>query len=120
MPVFLRIRFAAIRLARALRQSILTETTLWDIDFDDVGRPALVAGPFRVVIAPRAIRLFDALHVYCNGAEIWLPLISRLRLRNAVRLVLIENALDLMHTTDLKTGRRSNKVHRKSRQEQPA
>ena len=60
-----------------------------------------MAGPFRVVIGPRPVRLLDALHVYCGGAEIWLPIVWRLRLRNAVRLVLVENALEMFASADL-------------------
>jgi hypothetical protein len=96
MPVFIRLRLAAIRLARTLRRSILCETRNWDIEVDEDGRPGLSAGPFRLVITPRAVRLFDALHLYCEGAEIWLPLWWRLRLRNAVRFVLAENALETL------------------------
>jgi len=121
MPIFIRLRLAAVRLARALRRSILTETKLWEIEADSQSHPCLVAGPFRVVIEPRAVRLFDALHVYCGGAEVWIPLAWRLRLRNALRLVLTENALELFDSTDLAVSRnKSGVARRQARQEQPA
>jgi hypothetical protein len=121
MPVFVRMRFVAIRLARSLRRSILTERQLWEIDVDAAGCPQLVAGPFRVVIGPRPVRLLDALHVYCGGAEIWLPIVWRLRLRNAVRLVLVENALDMFASADLAAANGPRRPARKrARQAQPA
>ena len=74
-----------------------------------------------MVIVPRAIRLFDALHVYCGDAEVWIPLWWRWRLRNAVRLVLLENALEFVESTDLGKGANEPEVaRRRVRQEQPA
>lgn len=121
MPIFIRLRLAAIRLARALRRSILTETKLWEIEADSQSHPCLIAGPFRVVIEPRAVRLLDALHVYCGGGEVWIPLVWRLRLRNVVRLVLAENALELFDSTNLATRQNKPRAARRPvRQEQPA
>jgi hypothetical protein len=121
MPVFIRMRLAAIRLARALRRSILTERKLWEIDSDSMGRPCVMAGPFRIVIAPRAVRLFDALHVYCGRAEVWLPLLWRLRLRNTVRWLLADTALELFKSADLEaSGARRRAPRKRTRQEQPA
>jgi hypothetical protein len=121
MPVFIRMRLAAIRLARALRRSMLTQRKLWEIDADSEGRPCLSAGPFRVVIAPRTVRLLDALHLYCGGTEIWLPAVWRLRLRNAARLVILENALELLAASDLERQRRRPRaVRRTHRRIQPA
>lgn len=117
MPVFFRMRIAAIRLARALLRSILGETKNWDIEVDEDGRPGLSAGPFRLVITPRAVRLFDALHLYCDGAEIWLPLWWRLRLRNAVRLVLAENALEMLHAEKMtETSKTARTARRREKQ----
>jgi hypothetical protein len=92
MPVFLRVRWAAFRLVRALRRSILAGDEEWELDSDSHGRPLLTAGPFRIVIAPRAIRLFDAIHLYVDGVEVWLPILARLRLRNAVRWLVLQHA----------------------------
>lgn len=117
MPIFIRMRLAAIRLARALRRSILGETKNWDIEVDEDGRPGLLTGPFRLVITPRAVRLFDALHLYCDGAEIWLPLWWRLRLRNAVRLVLAENALEMLDAEEpAETSRLARNARRRQKQ----
>lgn len=114
-------RIVSIRLARALRRSILTERKLWEIDVDEAGNPFVAAGAFRVVIGPRPVRLLDALHVYCGGAEIWLPIVWRLRLRNAVRLVLVENALEMFASADLSAanGRRPP-ARKRARQAQSA
>ena len=117
MPVFIRVRLAAIRLARSIRRSILTETKLWEIDADEAERPSIAAGPFRLVITPRAVRLFDALHLYCDGAEVWLPLLWRLRLRNAVRLVIAENALEMFDKADLTvSSKKARTMRRRERQ----
>jgi hypothetical protein len=113
MPVFIRMRLAAIRLARALRRSILLETKHWEIGVDEAERPSIAAGPFRLVIMPRAVRLLDAIHVYCEGAEIWLPLLWRLRLRTAVRLVLAENALEVFDAAKLEVSRKQVRTARR-------
>jgi hypothetical protein len=121
MPVFIRVRLAAIRLARALRRSILNERTLWEIGVDENNCPFVAAGPFRVVIRPRAVRLFDALHVYCGEVEVWMPLFWRFRLRNAVRLIVAENALEMSESAELaQTETKSRRVARRARQKQPA
>ncbi|MGD9636386.1 MAG: hypothetical protein AB7G28_03435 [Pirellulales bacterium] len=117
MPIVIRVRLAAIRLAHSLRLSILEETKTWEIGVDDEGRAGIVAGPFRLVITPRAVRLFDALHLYCDGAEIWLPLWWRLRMRNAVRLVLAENALEMLDVEEpTKTSKSARVARRREKQ----
>jgi hypothetical protein len=121
MPVFIRVRLAAIRLARALRRSILKERTLWEVDVDEADCPLVEAGPFCIVLVPRAVRLFDALHVYCHGAEIWIPLWWRLRLRNAMRLVIVESALELLDSSGLSNAAATSKSGRhRTRQKQTA
>ena len=121
MPVFIRVRLSASRLARSLRRSILRERKLWEIDVDEADCPFVAAGPFRIVLVPRAVRLFDALHLYCAGAEVWLPLLWRLRLRNAVRLAIVENALEMFESAELEeTGTKSRSTARGPRQKQPA
>ena len=120
MPVFIRLRVAALRLAYRLRQSILRESHLWDVDTDGEGNPCLTAGPFRVVAVPRAVQFFDALHVYCGTAEIWLPLWSRLRLRNAVRTILAEYGLEMFESAKLESEASSRSSRRTSRAKQTA
>jgi len=117
MPIFIRLQLAAIRLARALRRSILDESKNWDIEVDEDGRPSLLSGPFRLVITPRSVRLFDAFHLFCDGAEIWLPLWWRLRLRSAVRLVLAENALEMLDAEEpAKTSKPARAARRREKQ----
>ena len=118
MPVFIRLRLISVRLARALRRSILTEQTLWEIDVDENGCPLVAAGPFRVILAPRAVRLLDALHVYCGGAEVWIPLVWRLRLRNAVRLMIVQNAFDMLDSADMESTSKASRT--RTRKKQPA
>jgi hypothetical protein len=79
-------------LARKVRASLTEANGKWEIDADEDGRPRLTSGRFGIVLAPRAVRLFDAIHLYCEGAEIWLPFIARLRLRAAARYRLIRAA----------------------------
>jgi len=103
----------------------LHERSLWEIGVDEDNCPFVAAGPFRVVIVPRAVRLFDALHVYCGDAEVWLPLWWRLRLRNAVRLVIAENALEMFESADLQESMdeeatRARRASRRGRQKQTA
>src|SRR4051794_29677589 len=88
----IRVRFDAHRLVRQLRKSLSGEPDKWKIGENDAGQPSLSKGEFEIVLVPRTLRLLDAIHVYSEGAEIWLPLIARLRLRTAARLCLIEHA----------------------------
>ena len=88
----IRVRFDAHRLVRQLRKSLSSEPDKWKIGENDTGQPSLSKGEFEIVLVPRTLRLLDAIHVYSEGAEIWLPLIARLKLRTAARLCLIENA----------------------------
>jgi hypothetical protein len=88
----IRARWDAHLLTRKLRQSLATPKDKWKIDADREGHPTLSAGDFRMVLVPRAARLFDAIHLYEKDAEIWLPLIARIRLRAAARLRLIQDA----------------------------
>lgn len=88
MLFFIQIRSEARRLSRQVRRSLVTERESWEIDADRQGRPVLSRGQFRIAIVPRNVRLFDAVHLFCNEVEVWLPLVARIRLRNAVRFVI--------------------------------
>jgi hypothetical protein len=91
LPV-IRTRWDAHLLTRKLRRSLAAPKDKWKIDADDERHPVLSSGHVRIVLVPRAARLFDAIHLYERDAEIWLPLISRIRLRAAARLRLIQDA----------------------------
>jgi len=90
----IRSRWDARKLSRTLRQSLADPNAKWKIAVDDEENPELSNGDFRIVLEPRAVRLLDAMHVYHDGAEIWLPLWTRLRLRAAARSRLIQDASD--------------------------
>src|SRR2546421_8182141 len=75
----IRTRLDAFRLSRKLRKSLVTPDDKWKIDTDEEGRPTLSSGDFRLVLVPRAVRLFDAVHIYRDDVEIWLSLMARLR-----------------------------------------
>ena len=92
MLPFIHARLEARRLTHRLRKSLIRQDDNWGIDADRMGRPILCTGHFRLVIVPRALRLFDAIHVFCDEAEVWLPLLPRLRLRAAVRYHLLRYA----------------------------
>ena len=112
--LFLRVRIAAFRLVRQLRRSLLNEEEpQWEIDSDTQGRPILTSGSFRILIVPRAVRLFDAVHLYCDDVEIWLPILARIRLRNAVRLLLLRHASDSLPESDTQPARKPRSRRRK-------
>ena len=94
MLLLIHVRAEGRRLARQLWQSMLTERELWEIDADRQGRPVLSRGRFRIAIVPRNVRLFDAVHLFCDEVEVWLPLVARIRLRNAARFIIVRFARD--------------------------
>jgi hypothetical protein len=111
----IRSRWDAHKLSRTLRQSLADPNAKWKIAVDDEGNPEMSNGDFRIVLVPRAIRLLDAIHVYHDGAELWLPLVARLRLRAAARSRLLEDAND--HIKDLVTKRPRRERARTRRKE---
>jgi hypothetical protein len=100
-----RSRWDAHRLARELRKSLASPVDNWKIMTDEEGHPMLSNNGFRIVLMPRAVRLLDAIHVYHEGAEIWLPLLARLRLRAAARSRLIQDASEHLQDSNLKKTR---------------
>jgi len=88
----LRVRWAGWRLVGRLRRELLSAAEEWELEAEEDGSPALTRGAFRIEIVPRAVRLLDAIHLYCDDVEVWLPLVPRIRLRNAVRLFLLRKA----------------------------
>lgn len=101
----IRSRWDARRLARELRKSLASQDDNWKIGTDEEGRPMLSNDGFRIVLEPRAVRLLDAIHVYRDDAEIWLPLLARLRLRAAARWRLIHDASEHLQESNLKKSR---------------
>ena len=90
----IRARRGASILSRKLLFSLAEPEENWKIGTGDEGQPALSMNGFRIVLVPRAVRLFDAVHVYSDNVEIWLPFLARLRLRAAARCRLIQDAND--------------------------
>ena len=86
------IRVLGGRLAESLHHSVMSQPELWVVGADDAGCSRLEMGRFVITLTPRRLRLFDAIHVHFDGSDVWLPLYARLKLRNAVRLLLIEQA----------------------------
>jgi hypothetical protein len=110
----IRSHWDARRLSRNLRTSLATPEDKWKVDTDDEGRPTLSNCEVRVVLVPRTVRLLDAIHVYSNDAEVWLPLLARLRLRAAARLRLIRDANQQWKESQ------SKKTRARRRQSKPA
>jgi hypothetical protein len=99
-------------LSRKLRQSLAAPDEKWKVGTDEEGHPTLSTGDVSIVLIPRAVRFLDAIHVYSHDAEIWLPLLARLRLRAAARLRLIQDAnehWDEPHPVKTRTRRRRAK-----------
>jgi hypothetical protein len=92
MFTFLQIRWSRRQVGRMLRRSILTHPERWKIEAAEGSLTSLVDREFRIVLEPRFIRVFDAIHVYCDDAEVWLPVMPRIRLRNAARWLLLRHA----------------------------
>ena len=101
----IRSRWDARSLSRELRNSLASPEDDWKIGTDEEGSSTLSNEGFRIVLMPRAARLLDAIHVYCDDAEIWLPLLARLRLRGAARWRLIHDASEHLQDSKLKKTR---------------
>jgi hypothetical protein len=101
----IRARWDARRLAHKLRNSLAAPEDNWKIGKTDEGQPTLTCGTFRIELVPRTARVFDAIHLYNDGAEVWLPLLARLRLRAAARWRLIQDASEHLQETDQKKAR---------------
>jgi hypothetical protein len=108
LPI-IRVRLDARALCRTLRSSLASPDETWAVNADEDGQPTLSNANFRIVLMPRTIRLFDAIHVYNNDAEIWLPFLPRVRLRAAARVRLIHDATENWKDSKLKKPR----VHRR-------
>ena len=104
LPI-IRSRMDARTLARNLRNSLDESEESWTVGTDKEGHPMLSNGGLRIVLVPRTARLFDAIHVYSDDAEIWLPLFARLRLRGAARLRLIQDASENLADLEAKKTR---------------
>jgi hypothetical protein len=92
LPPAIRSHWDAMLLVRELRKSLLKSKDRWKSDADENGSAVLSHGDFRIVLERRGLRLLDAIHLYQNDAEVWLPLMPRLRLRATARMRLIEDA----------------------------
>jgi hypothetical protein len=109
----IRSRLDGHKLSRQLRQSLADDDAKWKIGVDDEGSSELSNAEFRVVLVPRAVRLLDAVHVYNHDAEVWLPLVARLRLRAAARSRLLQNANE--NVKDLVKKKRPRAATKRSR-----
>jgi hypothetical protein len=108
----LQARWDVMGLTRDLRRSLLAPADRWRVGADEDGNAMLEKGSNRIVLIPRAARILDSIHLYSDDAEVWLPLVSRLRLRAAARWRLIEHASKTApkeHASARKAPRRGRK-----------
>ncbi len=101
----IRSRIDARALSRKLRTSLTNSEEAWNVGTDKEGRPMLSNGGLRIVLVPRTVRMLDAIHVYSDDTEIWLPVLARLRLRGAARTRLIQDASDHLAELEVKKAR---------------
>ena len=93
--MFAGVRRDARHFACALRKSLLNDADGWTIGSIEIRGneyACLKNGRFQVALVPRRLRINDALYVYCDGLEVWLPFLPRLHLRQAARWRLIRHA----------------------------
>ena len=100
---------AARRLARELRASLMTQPRTWSIRpheaIDGVTElkatlkrrePEDVDRVFTITVQPSkqlpAVRVLDRCRLACDGGDVWLPLLPRIRLKNCVRLFMAIHA----------------------------
>lgn len=102
-------------LSRQLRVSLTSADEDWKIGTAEDGRPMLTNGGFRIVLSPRVVRLLDAVHLYNDDAEIWLPLLTRLRLRAAARWRLIHDASESLEEMNHKKTQKARARRRNSK-----
>jgi hypothetical protein len=84
MSVCLKARAVSRKVARRLVRSLLTEQ--WILSGCGYEGSSAERGKFEIVIEPRRLRVLDSVHVYFDECEVWLPLVSRLKVRSAMRL----------------------------------
>jgi hypothetical protein len=87
IPLCIRKRIAARRLARKLVASLCTNADWRPIVVEKHASTGYMLGDhnFVAIICHSKIRLFDVLYVSHKGNELWFPLLWRLRIRCAVR-----------------------------------
>lgn len=96
MIPFIEARREGVRLAFFIRLSLLHQRDDWT-EGSTTRNGASVSNAkhhTRIETIPCCIRMLDKIRVYHHGAEIWLPLITRWRLRTTVRLFLAERAAE--------------------------
>ncbi len=87
----LKLRVQARRFAQQLHEKLRVEPIETQATYN--GWVLLVDGILVEVIV-RRFRIFDGVRVWHKGAEIWLPLLQRIKLRNTIRLLVTERAQD--------------------------
>ena len=84
---FIRARIEAKILVSQLLETIQTEPSQSALTYRGW---ALIVEDYMVEITPRRIRALDSVNLYHDGAEVWLPVLQRIRLRNALRYLVIQ------------------------------
>jgi len=90
--LWLKSRILARRVSKKVQAKLLSENPQ-TLPTDKGYVLVLDDEKFVVEITIRRFRLFDGIHVWHEGAEVWLPLLQRIRLRNSVRIHVASRAL---------------------------
>lgn len=98
MGTFCLAKREAKRLMRDIRASLLHEPEAWTIrEGTGPGQTVLEWGDYRVVISPcercPCLAILDHCRLYYLGANVWLPKLSRMRLRAAARWAIAHKAV---------------------------
>lgn len=86
----LRARKAARTFARQLSDRLAVEPVKTQATYNGW---MLLVDDVLIEVVVRHFRIFDGIHVWHQGAEVWLPVLQRLKLRRTIRLLVIERAL---------------------------
>ncbi len=90
------------RMARMLANNLCCELSKNDanskLEAAEDGWLQLTAhgGTVAMKLKRRRLRIFDALHVTVDDADVWMPLAGRLRVRRALRRYLLSRATDVV------------------------
>jgi hypothetical protein len=99
MLTFLKIRFRSVRLARAIRRTFTQNPSIWKVRTPLAEHcTVLESSVWRITIHPcwllpccracESVRLSEI-----NGGDIYIGPLAQIRLRNAVRLFVVDQAL---------------------------
>ena len=105
----IRMRLLGCRVGCRIARSLRDEASCWKVKPCPImsGQSWVECDSLAVTITPcekcPCLRVMDHVRVYKDGSDVCLPWLARIRVRNAVRVFLLENALK--GVAECKTGR---------------